>query len=106
MAAMALDTFTTLPSRGCHTLPGHRGPEALHIGPAKITSGVTQSSNSANDTALPPQQTQALLHQPSCHPSSAPQGCLLSLCPLPFDLRRLDISSWVPRADAVNLGLL
>ena len=38
MAALASDTLTTLPSRGCHTLPGHGGrvdvlPTALHLLP-------------------------------------------------------------------------
>lgn len=39
VAAEALDAFTTLPSRGCHTLPGHKGPQDLHIRYTKITSG-------------------------------------------------------------------
>lgn len=41
VAAEALDTFTTLPSRGCHTLPGHKGPQDLHIRNTNITPGWT-----------------------------------------------------------------
>lgn len=43
VAAQALDTFTTLPSRGCHTLPGHKGPQDLHIRYTKSTPGWTLS---------------------------------------------------------------
>lgn len=59
MAAVALDTFTTLPSRGCHTFPGHRGPEDLHITLPEITPGWTLSQNSE-----PPPSPQTHTHFP------------------------------------------
>ena len=43
MAALASHTLTTLPSRGCHTLSGHRGRVDLHMGFTKITPGGMQS---------------------------------------------------------------
>lgn len=58
VAALALDTFTDLPSRGCYTFPGRRGPEALHIRLPEITPGWTLPQNS--EPSPSPQNTHPL----------------------------------------------
>lgn len=100
MAAEAFATFTTLPSRGCHTLPGHKGPpHQTHLGRTWLDTVLTLRERPLPPSHIlyPKPNTMSPLPKPPVLPSCP-------LCPIPFDLRRSNVSSQAPRDNAMNLG--